>query len=140
MIHPYHGLLPYSVFLIPLAFAAVVGWRAAPDWARLSVVAGFCYWALQLRGNRFTGGFNFVGYRFPLEPLWLMAPILVIGYAERARQSALFRRATMVFVALSIGWMVALIIFSPKGYMYKPRTDQPAPQTETASAMPEVTT
>lgn len=120
-----HGVIPYSVFLVPVAVGVVVGWRRSPDWARVSLIAGAAYWILQLRGNRFTGGYDFVGYRFPIDPLWLMTPLLVVGCVALAKRSAGYRRLTMASVAVSLGLMAALVFTSPDGTRTEPHPWDP---------------
>lgn len=110
-----HGVFLYSLFLLPLLVAVPAGWRRAPDWTRASAVAGLLYWFMQLRGNRYTGGAGFIGYRFPLDPLWLMAPLLVIGSRSWADRSPVFRRVAMATAGVSVAWMVALAITFPSG-------------------------
>lgn len=121
----YHGVVPYSLFLVPLAVGLVAGWRVAPDWARACMVAGVAYWLAQLRGNRFTGGAQFVGYRFPIEPLWLMVPVLVLGWVAVRGRSVVLRRITQGAVVASLVAMAVLVAATPLGVRAEP--GQPIP-------------
>lgn len=121
----YHGVVPYSLFLVPLVVAVPAGWRSAPVWARAGMVAGLAYWAAQLRGNRFTGGVHFVGYRFPIEPLWLMVPVLVLGWVAWCTRSTWYRRATVATMAVSLVVMVVLVVRTPLGVRDEPGAPVP---------------
>lgn len=95
----YHGVLPYSPFLGLCLLFIVAGWRAAPVWARAMLVGGVLYWAAQLRGNPWPGGYNFFGYRFPIEPLWASSVVLACSWFAAVRH----RWARMLGLVLVTG-------------------------------------
>lgn len=98
---PYHGLLLYSPFLVVCILFFAHGWRRSPAWARAATIGGLLYWAAQLRGNRFTGGSNFFGPRFPIEPLWLMTVTLASAWFV-AMQRTVFRYIGLVTVTIAL--------------------------------------
>jgi hypothetical protein len=77
-VSPANGLFLWS----PIVLVALVGlrrsWSSTPDWARQAAVAGLAYMLVHLRLNRASGGLPY-DYRYPLEPLMLAAPALVLG-------------------------------------------------------------
>jgi len=103
LVSPGRGILVLSPFLLLLVPGLRAGWRAAPDWARGSALAGLLYLALHLRMNRFWGGTNFFSYRYPLESLTLAAPLLVLAWREWTARTARRRRWLATAVAASIG-------------------------------------
>lgn len=103
LISPARGVLILSPFLLLLVPGLRAGWRAAPDWARGSALAGLLYLALHLRMNRFWGGTNFFSYRYPLETLTLAAPLLLLAWREWTVRTARRRRWLATAVAASIG-------------------------------------
>ena len=82
VIDPFHGLLPYSPFLLLLLPGLREAWRHAPDWAKGASIGGIIYLLVQLKANRFSGGEGFVGYRYPLEALTAAAVLLAISYQQ----------------------------------------------------------
>lgn len=79
---PAVGVFVYSAFLVVCVLFLLPGWRGSSLWARCAAVAGLLYWIGQLRGNRYTGGSGFFGYRFPIEPLWLASVVLATAWFE----------------------------------------------------------
>jgi hypothetical protein len=79
---PFHGLLPYSPFLLILIPGLREAWKNTPDWARGASIGGIVYLLIQLKANRFSGGSGFVGYRYPLEALTAAAVVLFISYQQ----------------------------------------------------------
>jgi alpha-1,2-mannosyltransferase len=102
-VHPVRGLLPYSPFLILLLPGIPAAWRAAPAWVRGSALGGLLYLLLQLKANRYSGGYGFWAYRYPLEPLAAAAPLLFLAYTEWvAKQSALIQKFFRWLVVASV--------------------------------------
>jgi hypothetical protein len=98
------GLLFGSPFLFVLVPGLRQAWRTAPPWLRSSTVGGVLYMAVQLKANRFSGGSVFWSYRYPLEMLTLMAPLLALAWhtytAQTARRRAWFW--SLVTVSLAV--------------------------------------
>lgn len=96
------GLLVYSPLLVLLIPGLRTAWKTAPGWVKGSTLGGVAYLLLQYKANRFSGGFHFLTYRYPLEALTAAAPLLFLSYREwvapRARMVTLFAIA----VGLSI--------------------------------------
>lgn len=99
LVSPGRGILIGSPLLIVLALGLRPGWRVAPPWVKSAAVAGAIYLAVLLKASRFQGGSPFWGYRYPLEALTLMAPLLVLAWREYALVD---RRRHAWFSALAI--------------------------------------
>lgn len=75
---------PFLVFAVPGLRAA---WRGSDAWVRAGGLAALAYVLVTVRLNRHGGGHP-LNYRYPLEPLVLAAPLLVLaitGWYERVR-------------------------------------------------------
>jgi hypothetical protein len=82
---PVRGLFVWAPFVLVLAFGFAKAWRPAPAWAKGAAIGGLLYLLLQLKANRFTGGGGFFAYRYPLEALTAMAPLLALSWREWIR-------------------------------------------------------
>ena len=102
LISPGRGILIGAPFLVVLALGLPTAWRVAPSWVRSSAVAGVAYLAVQLKANRFGGGSLFWSYRYPLEPLTLAAPLLVLAWATHTSKTPRRRGACFALVVLAI--------------------------------------
>jgi len=106
MTDPFHGLLPYSPFLLILIPGLRQAWRNSPDWAKGASIGGIVYLLVQLKANRFSGGEGFVGYRYPLEALTAAAVLLFVSYqrwvSRRTMLKWLFWVGVLVAVTLQI--------------------------------------
>lgn len=104
LISPGRGIVFGSPFLVVLAFGLRRAWAAAPPWVRSSAAAGILYMLFQLKASRFQGGSPFWGYRYPIEMLTLLVPLLVLSWREyvavRAQRQALFA----ALAVLSVAW------------------------------------
>lgn len=98
-ISPGRGVLFGAPFIVPLAFGIRAGWRSAPSWVRCAAVCGVVYLLVEFKSNRFSGGAPFWSYRYPLEGLTLLAPLLLLAWREHVAQSA---RRRAIFSALVI--------------------------------------
>lgn len=109
LVSPARGVLVHSPFLIVLAIGLRRAWREAPAWTRTVAVAGVAYLLFHLRVNRFSGGFDFLTYRLPLEMLTVAAPLLVVAYVAwvRERRWRLVAFWTAVAASFSLQWLVA---------------------------------
>lgn len=103
------GLLVGSPFLIMLLPGLRRAWRSSPHWVRSAALSGLVYSLLHLRMNRFSGGHAFYGYRYPLEPLMMAAPLLIISWTEWVRIRPNRQRVFggLVAVSLFIQWLGA---------------------------------
>ena len=101
---PFHGLLPYSPFLLILIPGLRKAWKNSPDWAKGAGIGGIVYLLVQLKANRFSGGEGFVGYRYPLEALTAAAVILFISYQQWVS------RRTMVKWLFWMGVVIAMTL------------------------------
>jgi alpha-1,2-mannosyltransferase len=82
LLDPRLGLLIWSPFLIILIFGLADAWKAAPAWVRGAAIGGMLYLLVQLKANRFSGGEGFFSYRYPLEALTAVAPLLALSWKE----------------------------------------------------------
>lgn len=99
LVAPNHGILPFSPFLLLLAPGLRRAWRHAPHWVRSSAVGGVLFYTIQMKSEVFDGGMKFWGYRYPLESLTLLAPLLVLAWVH---WTALAVRRRALFAALAI--------------------------------------
>lgn len=95
----HRGLFIWSPFLLVLIPGLRAAWRAAPAWVRGGAIGGLLYLLVQYKANRYTGGFAFPTYRYPLEGLTAMAPLLYLSYSEWVARRP---RAQLGFVALAL--------------------------------------
>lgn len=107
-VHPVRGFLPYSPFLLGLAPGMPRAWRRAPSWVRASAIAGVAYLVAQAYINRWSGGSYYWGYRYAIESLTLVAPLLVLAHEQSSIRG---RRITMVLVAAAIALQVPGAVF-----------------------------
>jgi len=102
LISPGRGILWGAPFLIVLLPGMREAWRRGPPWARAAAIGGVLYLIVQLKANRFSGGDRFWSYRYPLESLTLMAPLLVLAWSDWASRTARRRAAFLALVWLAI--------------------------------------
>jgi hypothetical protein len=107
---PKNGFLVWSPVILVAHFALFESWRRAPAWARASWVAGLLYLLVHARLNRASGGLAF-NYRYPLEPLVMMAPLLTVGAVEWVRRTGTTRRLVVAGCLLSV-FLQALYVFT----------------------------
>jgi hypothetical protein len=98
VVSPSRGVLAGSMFLLLLVPGLAAAWRVAPTWVRSATVGALVYMAIQLKANRYDGGYQFWSYRYPLEALTLAAPLLVLAWREWTSRTV---RRRAYFVALS---------------------------------------
>ena len=107
--HPRYSVFVFSPFLLFTLPGLRSGWKGAPAWTRASALAGAVYMLIHLRLNRFWGGAEF-NYRYPLEMLTVMAPLLFLSWRswfERASEG--WRRVFGYSVAMSIAIQLVAI-------------------------------
>lgn len=118
-----HGIVVWFPVLVLVAIRLRAAWRAAPDWVRISSVAGVLYFLVQMKLNFFSGGDRFWSYRLTIEPLTLNVPLLTLAARDL---SARHRRVTRVAVAAAIysigAQAIGAIYYSPPNIAYDPWT------------------
>ena len=104
------GFLVFSPFLLVLLPGLPTAWRAAPDWVRGAALGSLVYLLIQYKANRFSGGFGFPTYRYPLEALVAGAPLLFLSYREwvAKRPRMLFAFGIMLLLAVVLQTMGAI--------------------------------
>jgi hypothetical protein len=78
-LHPKYSIFVFSPFLLFTLPGLRSAWKEAPAWVRASAVGGAAYMLIHLRLNRFWGGAEF-NYRYPLEMLTVLAPLLFLSW------------------------------------------------------------
>jgi hypothetical protein len=106
LVSPTRGVLLHTAWAIPLLLGLRKAWRAAPDWVRAAALSGVAYWLLQMRSSRFQGDF-FFGYRFQLEAIWLVMPLLLLAWREHVRDDPVLNR---IFKALLVAAIALQIL------------------------------
>lgn len=79
---PVTGVVPWAPFLVVLGAGAWVARRHLPDWSIAMSIGAVAYLLIQWKANRASGGQDFFAYRYPLEPMVAMAPLLFLGWKE----------------------------------------------------------
>ena len=88
-----------SPFFLVGFVAMVAARRGTPDWAVGAAIGGVAYLLIQYKANRVSGGGGFFGYRYPLEALMAMAPMMAITVRSWLGDDRLRVR---IFAALAI--------------------------------------
>ena len=104
------GLFVYSPFIFVLIPGVVGAWRDAPSGVRGAAVGAVIYLLVQYKANRFSGGFGFFGYRYPLEALVGLAPLLYLSYLNSIKGRRILHAAFIVTVVMSIGIQAAGVV------------------------------
>jgi hypothetical protein len=107
---PRNGLFVWSPVILVAVFASLREWSRAPVWAKAALIAGFVYLVVHARLNRASGGLAF-NYRYPLEPLVLMAPLLTLGAVAWVRRGGATRLLVIAGAAVSV-LLQALYVFA----------------------------
>jgi hypothetical protein len=81
-----------------------VAWKAAPSWVRGAAGGAVLYLLLQYKANRYSGGVNFVTYRYPLEALTALAPLLFLSYSKWVKARS--RRVTLFVLAVALSIVI----------------------------------
>ena len=95
------GLFPFSPFLLVLIPGLPAAWKRAPHWVRGSALGGLGYLVVQLASNRFSGGSGFWGYRYPIEMLVAVTPLLALAYHEWVAPRLQAKRIFILLLAIS---------------------------------------
>jgi len=107
---PRNGLFLWSPVILIALVALPLVWKEAPSWSRTAFIAGVVYLVVHARLNRASGGLAF-NYRYPLEPLVLMAPLVGVAAQELFQRSGLARVMVTVGAVFSI-LLQALYVFT----------------------------
>lgn len=111
-VSPARGLLVVTPALALLLPGLVIAWRRADGWVRDAALGGVAVAVVQLATNNFSGGSGFYGYRYTLETLTLLTPLLVISWqAWTARHR--WSRWTFTGLALFGVWANVASLLSP---------------------------
>jgi len=104
LFHPQRGVVVYLPVLLWLVPRIPGSWRTAPTWVRSSALAGVGYFVAQAWINRWSGGDGYWTYRYPLESLTLLAPLLAMAFV---RLDPGRRRIAWILVAVSVAVQAA---------------------------------
>ena len=104
------GLVIWAPFVALLGVVAILNRRQAPDWANWAALGGILYLLVQYRANRFSGGSEFFGYRYPLEMLTAAAPVLYLAFIRLRTWPRWWMRALLLSLAVGIGGQLGYII------------------------------
>lgn len=108
-LHPRFSVFVFSPFLLFTLPGLRQGWKGSPDWVKASAIGGAAYMLIHLRLNRFWGGAEF-NYRYPLEMLTVMAPLLFLSWqAWFAKASERWRTIFWYSVAISVAVQLVVI-------------------------------
>ena len=118
LFHPKYSLFVFSPFLMFTIPGLRAAWREAPLWVQSSAVGGVAYMLIHLRLNRFWGGLAF-NYRYPLEMLIVIAPLLFLSWqAWYGGTGSLGRRLFWYSVVASAGiQVIAINVGFTNGYL-----------------------
>lgn len=108
LLDPTRGVLIWSP-VVWLALPRVrTAWRSADPLVRGAALAGLAYMLIQLRGNVWNGGGGFYAYRYAIEFVFLLSPLLAVSTAGWVLHApALRSRLLGVFIAVTIGIQLA---------------------------------
>ena len=73
------GVFVWSPFLLIIAVSLPFVFRATPLWVRGMAIGSVVYALFQYLANRYGGGFDFAFYRYPIEPIFGLAPLGATG-------------------------------------------------------------
>jgi hypothetical protein len=99
---PLNGLIVWSPVVAVLVAGIPSGWRVAPNWVQSTAIASLAYVVVHARLNRYSGGLP-VDYRYPLEPLILIAPLFALSFKEWVIKG---RLRIVLFIVTAV-WSVA---------------------------------
>jgi hypothetical protein len=103
LVSPARGIFVLSPFLLILIPGVRAAWRAAPSWVRAAALGGLGYAAVHLWANNFAGGAGFYSYRYTIESLTLLSPMLLLCWTEWVAHGLWRRRLFMLAVIVSVG-------------------------------------
>ncbi len=106
------GFLTWTPVVVVLLPALARSWRYQPDWARVLLVGGLLYTAVQGLMNHFAGGTAFYGYRLTLELLLCLTPALAFALPHTRRWA---RAVAPVVAGLQVGAIALGATFNSVG-------------------------
>lgn len=111
LFHPKYSVFVFSPFLVFTLPGLRPAWRTAQPWVRAAALGGLVYILIHLRLNRYWGGAEF-NYRYPLEMLVMMSPLLLLSWRDwYGRASDLGRKLFRFSIPISIAvQLVAIFI------------------------------
>lgn len=110
LVSPEYGILLWSPWIVIGVLSLRRIWPDLPDWARWTPLAFVTYLVVHVRINRVSGGLPY-NYRYLIEPMILIAPIL-IGGLWRARNDKVLRVATSITALVALGLQFAFVFVS----------------------------
>lgn len=114
LVSPARGVLVHTPALVVLVLGLRAGWRRSPGWVRHAAVAGLVYLLVHLRINRFSGGFDFITYRIPIETLTVATPLLVAAYVGYVHRRGWLRTAFWTLAGASASLQLLVAISPPR--------------------------
>ncbi len=96
------GIFIASPFLFILMFGLPRASKSAPQWCVGSAFAGVFYILLSWRAEDYRGGAGFYSYRYPLEGLAAMAPLLFLSYKQWIVKKSIRRKIFLLSVLSSV--------------------------------------
>ena len=104
LVDPVRGLLALSPFIALAIVGLTRVWRRVPAALMGGAIGGALYLLIQWKANyRFSGGTQFIGYRYPLEAIAAAAPALYLAWEWIAR-----RKLTRLAFTLATTYTLAL--------------------------------
>lgn len=117
-VDPLRGLLWYAAPLLVLLPGIVSGWRAAPQWVRSAGLGSGVMLISQYVLHPTMGGNYFFAYRYPLEALVFVAPLLAVTWKSYICPVARRRRLFGVSAALTFGLHFYGAVIEPHKWGY----------------------
>lgn len=104
LVDPQRGMFVISPFLLVLLPGLGSAWKGSAVWVRAAALGGLGYLLIQYKSHPFAGGDRFFGYRYALEGLLALGPLLFLSYQTWVSGSRLrlwlFWSAVLIAVGL----------------------------------------
>lgn len=104
------GIFVWSPVLAVAALGLPKVWRDLPAWASGAFVGGVVLLLVQFRLNRYSGGFGFYSYRYPIESVVAAAPALAVAAKDVWARGGVVRRLLVYATASSVALHVAAVV------------------------------
>lgn len=104
LLSPERGVLFWSPFLAVVIAWTPHAWRKAPEWVRAAALGGLVYVLANVLLSDFRGGGGYLFYRFPLEGLVGLAPLLFLAAKVAASRGLVWRLLLTVTSLVSVGF------------------------------------
>ena len=105
LVSPARGLLVWTPVLALFVPAVVRARRRLPGWSVALAIGGVIYTAFQLRVNYFSGGVGFYSYRYGLELVTCLVPLIAFSLRDMGRVARLLAPPVVALqvAAIAIG-------------------------------------